>query len=179
MCLTVVGHPVGHIGGELALMEHIDHLVDHVFDIIELPLDALSLFLSLFNFIDDIHLPLFQLRNLRFLLVMRHLGQLLVLDNVLIQLLVVLFNSISLLIQQINVVVQTVILVLCLDECCHDFFNVRYSTGVFDLLESLLYDLTVFTVLVNQGFLFSIDSCDFLNSTLQNSDGVGKLLRLG
>tara|TARA_B110000305_G_scaffold238234_1_gene303208 strand:+ start:772 stop:1155 length:384 start_codon:yes stop_codon:yes gene_type:complete len=63
-------------------------------------------------------------------------------------------------------------LLLSLDESCNDFIDIGDTSGLLDLVKGIFNDLNVSQVLVHQLSLFLVGFDDFIQTSLQNNDGV-------
>ncbi len=77
-----------------------------------------------------------------------HLTELLVLKYVGVQMLILLLDGVGLLIEQVHVIVQTVVLLFRLDKGGHYLFYVLDPCSIFDLVKGIFYDLGVAHVLI-------------------------------
>ena len=179
LCFVIVSLLGGNRGLKLSLNEFFNHLLNVVFDRVELGLHGIALIVCFFDikpglscFVSELaDLPLFfSLILLRQKLVFFYLG---------VQVLIVVLQGIGLLIQHIDVIKQTVVLILSFDKSCNDFINVRNTRVVFDLIEGLLYDCRISHVLVHDPLLLFVDGHDLVNSELQDHNGVGENFRFG
>jgi hypothetical protein len=59
--------------------------------------------------------------------------------NAIIKMTIALFKSVSLLVKEVYIVIETMILFFGLDKSSHNFFNVLNACGFFDLFKSILY----------------------------------------
>ena len=103
------------------------------------------------------------------------MGELLVLKDVGVQVLVLLFNGVRLLVQQVHVVVQAVVLLFRLDKGSHDLLYVLYACSILDLVEGVFDDLGVAHVLVEELLLLLVGLDHLAQAQLQDGDGVGEL----
>lgn len=83
---------------------------------------------------------------------------------------------ISVLVQQVHIVIQRMILLLCLDESSHYLFNVLDSSGFLDLFKSIFDNTGVSHVLIQESFLFFVSWNNFAESQLKNGNRVSEFL---
>lgn len=107
------------------------------------------------------------------------MSSLLNLLNLILDFLVALLELIGLSTQQVNIVVEAVVLLFCLDKSGHDFFNVRNAGGVLNLIKCILNDLYVSQILVHQLSFFLVRVDDLVQSQLQDDDWVGEFKAFG
>lgn len=129
--------------------------------------------------LDDSVFLLMETNHLLTLLILRHLSQLSVQLNLLVELLIALFIGVILLSQQVIVVVQAVVLVLSLDVSGNDLLQIRDAALSFDMVEHLLQSLSVFDILINERLLLAVDHLDFVDSINKDFDWIGELLLIG
>lgn len=84
------------------------------------------------------------------------LGHMLVGVNHFVEVTILLFKFICLLIQLVHVSKKTVILLLRLDERCHDLVDVRYPSRVLDGFKCFFNDAGIADVLVKELLLFCV-----------------------
>jgi hypothetical protein len=88
---------------------------------------------------------------------------------------VVVLHLVGLLVEEVDVVVETVVLLLGLDERRHYLLDVLDPRRVLYLVERVFNDLGVAHVLVEQLLLFLVGLDDLGEAELEDGDGVGEL----
>ena len=174
----VIVHSLGYTQEELALPERLNHVLDKGFDLAHLSLHFFDLHILLVHLLLVVVDLLLQARPHVFLLLLRHLPQLLMLVNFAFNHLVLLFNHVDLAVEHVDVVVEGVVLLLRLDEGCHDFLRGGDPRRLLDLLKRVLDDLHVPYVHVHQALLLLIVVCPLLKPKFEKGHWVGELCLL-
>lgn len=73
--------------------------------------------------------------------------------NLLLDLTVLFFKLVRIRAQIVDIIVETVVLLLCLNECIHSLLDRRDASGLADLLKGVLHGSHVLNVLVHKLFL--------------------------
>jgi len=81
--------------------------------------------------------------------------------------------------QHVNIIVQAIVLFLGLNERRHDFLNVGNTSGLLNLVKSVLDDLDVAEVLVHEFALFLVGLNNLEQPSFQNDDGIREVVPLG
>ena len=81
--------------------------------------------------------------------------------------------------EHVNIVVETVVLLLGLDEGGYNFLDVRNAGSLLDLFESVFDNFEVPEVLVHQLSLLLVGVDNFEKSALEDDDGVREVRALG
>ena len=91
-----------------------------------------------------------------------------VLGDLIIKILVVVFQGGDLVREQVDEIEETVVLILRFDECRDDLIHILDSTILLDLLECLLDYRGILDILVHQLFFLLVRLRDFANSFLHD-----------
>jgi len=95
--------------------------------------------------------------------------------NLAVDLFVAFFELNGLCSKHINIVIQRIVLLLSLNKCGHDLFNVGDARRLLDLVEGVLNDLHIAEILVHQLSLFFVGVNNFHQSALKNNNRVRKV----
>jgi len=94
--------------------------------------------------------------------------------NLLFDLLITFFKLIKFSVKHVNVVAETVVLLLSLDESSNDLINVGDTSGLLDLVKGIFNDLNISQVLVHELSLLLVGFNDLVQTSFQNDNGVRK-----
>ena len=99
-----------------------------------------------------------------------------VISDLLLKISNMIFETICLRIEHVDVVVQGVVLLLSLDKSSYNLINIRHSTVGLNLIESLLDNLSIANILINKSFLLAVNSSDSAHLNLQDLNWICEII---
>lgn len=163
---------------ELTLLEHINHHSNVRLNLSEHPLGVFGVHLGLLDLLPEHHALVAEgLFQVLFLL-LGHLAALINLGDLLFDLLIAFLELVILRVEHVDVVEETVVLLLGFDESGNDLLDVGDSRCLLDLVKSIFNDLDISQVLFHQLSLLFVRLSDFIEPSFQNYDRIGELLAL-
>ena len=140
----------------MRILELLDHRPDVVLDVSHLSFDDLDLGLLGFDLSLHVDHLLIEVLSDGSLLLVVHGEELLVSLDFVLNVLVLLFDHVDFTVEHVDIVEEGDVLLFSLDECGDNFLDGTDTSGLLDLLESILNDLDVTDVHVHERLLLFV-----------------------